>query len=55
MAHCERLILLIKGFSCPFCDMLLVPILAVKALSACYLTHTGTPPPMFCDCGKKIH
>ena len=38
-------VLLVQSRPCPFCDMLFVPVLAVKILSACDLPHRGTPPP----------
>lgn len=38
-------VLLVQSRPCPFCDVLFVPVLAVKILSACDLPHRGTPPP----------
>lgn len=42
MAHCERSVLFIQSLPCPPCDVLLIPILAIKTLSTCYFTHGHT-------------
>ena len=45
MVLCKGPVLLFQSRPCPFCDVLFVPVPAVKILSASDLTHRGIPPP----------